>query len=122
MAWASEDDDEVWVRPRGRMSDLPTPRERDVLRAIDHLAGRFSRRGFYDQGGVRDVRARAVAVYLIRASLHWSYPRIGRRLGGLSRRHAIRLFPRGRRLVRAAVAAGEITPGLLLTLLPPPGP
>lgn len=93
--------------------------ERDTLRAIEGIARGFSRYDPGEFGACRDVDAKAVQIYLCKRALGWGLGRIGRRFdGGVSLQHAMKLYPRGRRLVAAAVAAGTITPETVARLLP----
>jgi hypothetical protein len=98
--------------------ELPDAREREVLDAIDAIARPFSLYVGHEVGGVRDVEYKAVQVYLMRRALNWGYSRIGRRLGGVSRVHAIHLAGRGKAIVARAVACGAITPRAVADLLP----
>jgi hypothetical protein len=103
---------------KGARRGAPSPRQQDALRAIDAIAGWFSRPGAADAtSDVQDGDRRAVEVYLIRRSLGWSFSRITRRVG-VSLIHAIRIYPRGRRLVAVAVERGDITPEDVAALLP----
>jgi len=52
-----------------------------------------------------------------RRSLGWSFSRITRRVG-VSLIHAIRIYPRGRRLIESAVQRGDLTPEDVASLLP----
>jgi hypothetical protein len=102
-----------------RMRELPTSREQEVLDVIDVIAARWSIYRGRDCGGSRDVDYKAVQVYLAKRSLGWGMCRIGRRFGGVSLQHAMRLYPRGKQLIEAAVAKGEITPKMITRMMPP---
>lgn len=104
--------------PHRRRRELPTAREQAVLDAVDAIAAMFSRYGGRNVGGVRDVKTKAVQIYLMKRALGWGFSRIGRRFGGVSLQHAMRLYPKGRRIVETAVADGTITPRLVASLLP----